>query len=356
MRSLRIVTALIALCALFLVLAYSGYRAFARRQARALELQLARLPDTAAHTPYPKTFFQRGVNFTAEFPAFYGSDAAVEMLRKLPAHGVNSVALVPYGFASLKEPQVRGWNTRWEGDAGVTQLARVAHSLGMKVLLKPQLWMHGGNPADIDFPGAAENAQWFVQYLPFLEHYAELATAIHADVLCVGVELEKMSANEQAWRKLIARAREIYPGPLTYAANFGPEFEGIKFWDALDYIGVDEYYPLPDDLSAATVVEKISVVQARYQKPVLFTEAGFASVPEANRAPWDDPSRRWIWTSRPKVTTRCSPRFTKSRGSLVSTGGKSAPTDTADPTDSSHTPWNKPAMVILDRWYRSGRR
>src|SRR6266404_3827044 len=70
------------------------------------------------------------------------------------------------------------------------------------------------DPADINFPGAAENSEWFAQYQPFLEHYAQLASAIHADVFCVGVELEKMSGNEQAWRKLIARARELYPGPL----------------------------------------------------------------------------------------------------------------------------------------------
>jgi hypothetical protein len=137
----------------------------------------------------------------------------------------------------------------------------------MKVLLKPQLWMRGGNPADINFPGAAENSEWFAQYQPFLEHYAQLAASIHADIFCIGVELEKMSGNDQAWRKLIARAREIYPGPLTYAANFGAEFESIKFWDALDYIGIDEYYPLPDDLSTAAVVEKSRPCKRAFRSP-----------------------------------------------------------------------------------------
>jgi len=348
--------ALLALCPLFLAVAYSGYRAFARRQARVLEAQLAQLPDTVARTPYPRNFFQRGVNFTAEFPAFYGSDAAAGMLKKLPAHGINSIALVPYGFASLKEPQVRGWNTRWEGDAGVTQLARVAHSLGMKVLLKPQLWMRGGNPADINFPGTAENAEWFAQYQPFLEHYAQLAAAIHADVFCVGVELEKMSANEQAWRKLIARAREIYPGPLTYAANFGTEFESVKFWNALDYIGVDEYYPLPDDLSATDVVEKISSIQARYQKPVLFTEAGFASVPEANRTPWDDPSRPVDLEIQAKSYDALLSAFYEKPWFAGVYWWKVGTNGYGGPKDVSHTPWDKPAMAILDRWYRSGRR
>jgi hypothetical protein len=356
MRLLRLLAVFVVLAAVFLFLAFYSYRAAARKQLGTLPSQLASLRDPAANTPYPKFFFQRGVNFTAEFPAFYGTDAAVVMLERLPAHGINAIALVPYGFASLKEPQVRGWNTRWEGDVGVAQLARMAHALGMKVLLKPQLWMHGGNPAEINFPGVAENAQWFAQYQPFLEHYAQLATAIHADVFCVGVEFEKMSANQQAWRKLIARAREIYPGPLTYAANFGAEFENVQFWDALDYIGVDEYYPLPDDLSAAGVLEKISAVQSRFQKPVLFTEAGFPSVTEANRAPWDDPSRPVNLEIQAKSYDALLAAFYEKPWFAGVYWWKVGTNGFGGPSDASHTPWNKPAMQTVDRWYRSGKR
>lgn len=356
MRFLRLVAILLILAALFLIIAFHSYRAIARKHVRLAAAPLSNIPDPAAGTPYPKLFFQRGVNFTAEFPAFYGTDAAVSMLERLPAHGIDAIALVPYGFASLKEPQVRGWNTRWEGDAGIAQLARMAHSLGMKVLLKPQLWMHGGNPAEINFPGAAENAEWFAQYQPFLEHYAQLASAIHADVFCVGVELEKMSSNQQAWRKLIARARELYPGPLTYAANFGAEFENIPFWDALDYIGVDEYYPLPDDLSADGVLEKISAVQARYQKPVLFTEAGFASVGGANRAPWDEPSRPVDLQIQAKSYDALLAAFYEKPWFAGVYWWKVGTNGYGGPSDASHTPWNKPAMQTLDRWYRSSRR
>src|SRR5246127_2554986 len=356
MRWLRLLGIVIASAFLILFCALYTFRAVARRRTHELETRLATTADPAAKTPYPEYFFQRGVNFTAEFPAFYGNDAAVEMLKKLPAHGINSIALVPYGFASTKEPRVRGWNTRWEGDAGITQLARVAHSLGMKVLRKPQLWMHGGNPADINFPGTAENSEWFAQYQPFLEHYAQLASAIHADVLCVGVELEKMSGNEQAWRKLIAGARELYPGPLTYAANFGLEFESIKFWDALDYIGLDEYYPLPDDLTTTAVVQKISAVQSRFQKPVLFTEAGFPSVTEANRRPYDDSSGPLDLEIQAKSYDALLSAFYEKRWFAGVYWWKVGTNGYGGANDASHTPWNKPAMQSIDRWYRSGKR
>ena len=48
----------------------------------------------------------------------------------------------------------------------------------------------------------------------------------------VGVEFAKLTGYEEPWRKLIAGVRRIYHGPLTYGAAQGPEFEGIRFWDA----------------------------------------------------------------------------------------------------------------------------
>jgi hypothetical protein len=356
MRWLRIFGIALPLAALLLVGAFYSYRAVARKQERDLGAKLLKLTDPAVGTAYPKNFFQRGVNFTAEFPAFYGSGGAAEILKRLPAFGVNSIALVPYGFASTKEPQVRGWNTRWEGDSGVTQLTRVAHSLGMKVLLKPQLWMHSANAADIDFPQAPARAEWFRQYRAFLEHYAGLATEIHADGLCVGVELEKMSPYEQEWRGLIARAREIYPGPLTYAANFGSEFETIRFWDALDWIGIDEYYALPDDLSTTDLVQKVEAVHARFQKPVVFTEAGFPSIADANRKPWGESDSPVDLQAQARCYEALYRAFYQRSWFSGIYWWKVGTNGFGGANDASHTPWNKPAMDVVGNWYTSGRR
>ena len=48
---------------------------------------------------------------------------------------------------------------------------------------------------------------------------------------------------ERHWRALIADVRAVYAGPLSYAANFD-QVEDVGFWDALDAIGVNAYYPL----------------------------------------------------------------------------------------------------------------
>ena len=326
-------------------------RAIDGKRLTAMHAAIDALPEAPPDAPYPKVFFQRGANFTAEYPDFYGTEGAREMLKKLPAYGVNAIALVPYGFASHDEPRVGGWDTRWESDDGVRQLARLAHALGMKVLLKPQLWLNRGNPSDLVFRAPSKRAQWFARYQVFLEHYANLAKEIHADVLCIGVELAKMTEHEADWRRLIARARELYPGPLTYAANYGVEFERIAFWDALDYIGLDEYYPLPDDLSADALVLKIEQVQRKFARPVIFTEAGFASTAEANRRPWQESGQ----TVDLELQVRCfevllrafydKPWFEGIYWWKVGTNGYGGP------KDGSHTPWNKPAMTVIQRWY-----
>ena len=51
---------------------------------------------------------------------------------------------------------------------------------------------------------------------------------------------------EENWRSIIEAVRAIFtkPDSLTYAANWGEEERAIRWWDALDYIGIDAYYPL----------------------------------------------------------------------------------------------------------------
>jgi len=300
-------------------------------------------------------FFQKGVNFTAEFPGGYASQDAVRILEELSKHGVNAVALVPYGFARREEASIR-FPGGMERDEHIEQVARAARKLRMKVLLKPQLWVRRGFPGDLDFPDPAERARFFEQYTAFLEHYARLAARINADLFAVGVELGKLAPYEKEWRRLIERARQLYSGPLTYAANSGPEFETLAFWDALDYIGLNNYYPLPDSLDTAEVVRKVEAVQRRFRRPVIFPEAGYSSFEAPHRQPWDETPRKLA----PADQARCyealmrafyrKPWFQGVYWWKVGTNGRGGA------ADGSHTPWKKPAMDVVARWYRTGGR
>jgi hypothetical protein len=307
--------------------------------------------------PYPKLCFQKGVNFTAEGPNGYSPEFAVKVLDELPRYGVNAIALVPYGFERKNHPAIRfgGSGGSWEPAELIGAVAALARQRKIKVLLKPQIWTNVGYPGDIAFSKPEDRAAWFADYRRFVEYYAALATKIHADLFCIGVEFAQMVRYEGEWRGLIAHARELYRGPLVYAANSGPEFESVAFWDALDYIGLNNYYPLPDDLSTDAVVSKVEQVQRKYQRPVIFTEAGFSSFKSANREPWAE--RR----GEPSMSdqARCyeavlrafyrKPWFQGVYWWKVGTDGFGGP------QDGSHTPWGKPAMDVVAKWYLNSR-
>ena len=124
----------------------------------------------------------------------------------------------------------------------------------------------------------------------------------------------------------------------------------------MDYIGLDNYYPLPDNYDYSGIVRKIETVQQKYQKPVLFTEAGFASVENAHQEPWAEPRRDVSLEEQ----TRCyralleafydKPWFMGVYWWKVDTDGFGGP------TDRSLTPWRKPAMGLVKSWYLSPKR
>jgi len=310
----------------------------------------------AAAAPYPKLFFQRGVNFTAEEPAGYDPQSALRLLDRLKSYGVDAIALVPYGFADWREPVVRFGGSSMERTEDIEALTALAHQRGMRVLLKPQLWTRGGFPGNLEFADPRRRARWFDEYRRYLEYYAAAAARMHADLFSVGVELGKMTPYEAEWRALIARARELYAGPLVYSATQGPEFETIRFWDALDYIGLNEYYPLPDNLSTAGLVHTVETVQKKFARPVIFTEAGFSSYADPNRAPWDETPRSLALADQARCYEAvfkafyAKPWFQGVYWWKVGTDGFGGP------ADGSHTPWGKPAMDVVKQWYVRGGR
>jgi hypothetical protein len=227
-------------------------------------------------------------------------------LRAIARLGATHLALVSFGFQ--RGPQATriqihtggdgedGWYS--ETDAGIRALARRADSLGMGLVLKPHLWVgrEGGSRLDIAFEREQDWQAWQQQYRRFLLHYARLAEVVEADLLVVGTELAgTTSARPGFWRKLIADVRAAYSGKLTYAANWHEEYESVPFWDALDYVGVQSYFPLAEQEEPATRALRdgwqrhrrtLRRVSARAGKPVFFTELGYRNARSAAAEPW----------------------------------------------------------------------
>ncbi|MEA2489239.1 MAG: hypothetical protein QOH21_1031 [Acidobacteriota bacterium] len=236
---------------------------------------------------------QRGMSYACAFrrdvDVRYGSPASAESLQKLQSLGVNWISITPFGFRRAGSPKIHfGGDRMWETDDSLRGATRQAHALGIKVMLKPHLWVRGEEtigpwkPAD------------FAHYERFIVYYAKLATEMKVDALCLGNELKRSTHDEQAWRRLIAKVRAVYRGPLTYGANFD-EVEHVGFWDALDWIGVSAYYPLVDAPTPTRaqlvrawkpIVRRLATLSHTWKRPIVFTEIGYRS---ADRAAW----RQW---------------------------------------------------------------
>ncbi|MGH7868615.1 MAG: glycoside hydrolase family 113, partial [Candidatus Dormibacteraceae bacterium] len=160
-----------------------GARAIDKVRIETIRKILAAYPQADPLAPYPTLFFQKGVNFTVEGPDGYSSDEGRQVLESLPQYGVNAVALVPYGFTRQGHSPTVGFGG-WERDDQMRVAARVAHSRGMKVMLKPAIW----DASNLQIQSPEERQIWFEQYQKFLEHYARLAVEIHADIFCIGGE------------------------------------------------------------------------------------------------------------------------------------------------------------------------
>ena len=83
-------------------------------------------------------------------------------------------------------------------------------------------------------------------YGDYIRHMADIAQEKNVELFSMGVELETVQTQEANWRSLVGDVRSRYNGKLVYGANWGNPAIGntVNWWDAVDYVGIDAYYPL----------------------------------------------------------------------------------------------------------------
>ncbi|MBT8189348.1 MAG: hypothetical protein KJO50_04275 [Bacteroidia bacterium] len=200
------------------------------------------------------------------------------------------VAVVPYAFTPNNEARVLfGNNHQWWGETpdGARETIRLAKENDRKVMLKPQLWMHGQWVGDMEYTKDRDWIKWEKDYRDYILSFARIAEEMEVELFCIGTEFKISAVKREAfWRTLIQDVRKEYSGMLTYSANWD-EFETMPFWDALDIIGLSSYFPLTEkkdpDLRTLKkawipIRKRIRAVSDRYQKLVVFTEYGYLSV------------------------------------------------------------------------------
>lgn len=227
-------------------------------------------------------------------------------VQALLATGANALSQTPFGWQSEKNTPEISWDMsnerRWWGEtpAGIQATFDSSASRGIMNMMKPHLWVRGAWVGEIEMQNEEDWKTWFGNYQAFILDYARLAEKLKMPMLCVGTELELTSQREKEWRGIITEVRKVYSGKITYAANF-TEFEKVKFWDALDYVGIQAYFPLANDHnpdleilkeSWKSHLPKIEKIVRKYKKSVLFTEIGYCNTVDAAVEPWVWPSER----------------------------------------------------------------
>ncbi len=220
------------------------------------------------------------------------------MLKIKEVHA-NWIAVIPYGFMRNDEPKVNFGQHEWqwwgETPEGAEETIKTAMESGLQVMLKPQIYIHGGWTGDVSFYKEANWKEWETSNEKYILLFAEIAQKYDVPLFCIGTEWKKtVDVREEYWRGLIKKVREIYSGSLVYAANWD-EYNKVPFWDALDYIGINAYFPLLNkDQPMASELKKawlpieneIASFSKKENRPILFTEFGYMSVENCAHQTW----------------------------------------------------------------------
>jgi hypothetical protein len=200
----------------------------------------------------------------------------------------------------LEHPEISyNQEKQWFGETkqGAKQYIQMLDKNHIKVMMKPQIWVWHG-----EFTGLlkmASETDWLEleeSYRKFIIDFAKVAEEEKVALFCIGTELENfINHRPEYWHKLIEEIRTVYNGKLTYAANWD-EYKRVPFWDALDFIGVDAYFPVSES-KTPTVEEVINGWQSwktelkafseTENKKIIFTEYGYRSVDFAGKEPWN---------------------------------------------------------------------
>ena len=310
---------------------------------------------------------RKGIAMTAHSAGAYTNSTVHASLDALKGTGATWVMLMTTAYQQTADSTVIPMDAPIPSDASLESVISYAHSIGLKVMLKPHLECTSGDRALIgpQFTDA-EWALWFASYAGFTLHYAALAKSTGCEMFCAGCELNSTVRREAEWRAVLGAIRCAYPGTLTYAANLYQDSPtnpmNVQWWDAVDFIGLNLYPKLSDkphptiaDLMTGwkPVYTLLNALHICWAKPIILTEIGIRSIVGAARSPGDWKmagatdlvgQQRWYEAALRTFAAHyfMAGLFWWEWAAWSTVGG---------PTDGSYTPHLKPAEATLRSWY-----
>lgn len=251
----------------------------------------------------PTFEFQKGMCYVTWNKDRYLDPASDKSLENLAETGTNWVAIVTTWYQDKVYSTDIFPTADTPSDESLIHAIEHIHKLGRMVMLKPHLDIRkvtgGGWRGEICFTEEGDWKKWISSYRNFILHYARLAQENGVEMLCIGTELSSCATvRQKMWKdELIDPIKGVYKGSLTYAANWQDEYQNVKFWDDMDYVGIDAYFPISDKESPSLEeirqgwkrwVNEIEEFQREVSKPIIFTEIGYCSAGGTASTPWQE--------------------------------------------------------------------
>ena len=229
------------------------------------------------------------------------NDINASVSNAIVAVNANWITLMPFAFMKTEYDTSIVFNSKyqWLGERkeGIANTASFLKKSNFKLMLKPQIWIPNcGFTGHIKMKNEEDWKLLEKNYTNFILFYANVAKESNFEMFCIGTELNIFVTQRPLfWYKLIFKIKEIYKGKITYAENWDT-YDKVPFISKLDYIGVDEYFPLNNNetptIKALKIAwKKIAInlesLSQNHKKQILFTEFGYQSKSFTAKEPWD---------------------------------------------------------------------
>jgi hypothetical protein len=212
--------------------------------------------------------------------------------------GANALAVITPMFQErVDSSEIRWLARRCPSDDELLAILARARERGLVTALQPLVLIE--SPGPDDWRGVIRPADWDAWWRSqdhLIDRFAAIATAGQVGLLAVGSELNSTEAQVERWRRVIERARAGFGGSIAYSANWD-RYERVPFWDLVDVMCVSAYFeleadrldaPEPDLIAAWDPIrDRLLEFARRHDRPLLFSEMGYPSLPWASAHPWN---------------------------------------------------------------------
>jgi len=300
----------------------------------------------------------------------------LEMFEKLKVTNATWIALVPE--ATLNRSQLNLYSDEENDHWGETIEANIeaillAKEAGLKIFLKPHIVLEKNKNLNDKTGGASWRGEILLQnerdwkileknYQDYILKLAEISNHYQVDLFAIGTELKSFAlARPEFWKKLIILVRSIYSGPITYAANWD-EYQEILFWEDLDYIGVDTYFPINKMKTPRinktirnwkSIRKDLKKISSSENRQILLTEFGYRNVSYAGKEPWLHDKGNISQLNNETQANLYQAFFQSFWGESWVAGGFSWQwfANEKSGNNTSFSIQGKPALEILQKWY-----